>query len=88
MAADTGGKEYEQAGMRSAQEGFGAGSAGVLQSVDEFGDGIGLQILSVFPGFVLQQIRNSLAVRRIVPHGLEKTELVWTCFGFTTTMRR
>ena len=39
----------------------------LLKSVDEFGDGIGLQILSVFPGFVLQQIRNSLAVRPIVP---------------------
>jgi hypothetical protein len=38
----------------------------------------------VFPSFVLQQIRNSLAVRRVVPQGLEKTELVWTCFGFTT----
>src|SRR5262249_50509254 len=49
-----------------------------------FGDGIGLQILTVFPGFVLQQIRNCLAVRRVVPRGLDKTELVWTCFGFTT----
>ena len=36
----------------------------------------------MFPSFVLQQIRNSLAVRRLVPQGLEKTELVWTCFGF------
>ena len=55
----------------------------MLQAVDEFGDGIGLQILSVFPTFVLQQTRNSLAVRRLVPQGLDKTELVWTCFGFT-----
>ena len=31
---------------------------------------IGLQILSVFPAFVLQQTRNSLAVRRLVPLGL------------------
>ena len=82
MAADTGGKEYEQAGMRAAQEGFGLEAPEVLEAVDEFGDGIGLQILSVFPSFVLQQTRNSLAVRRIVPLGLEKTELVWTCFGF------
>ena len=28
MAADTGGKEYEQAGMRAAQEGYSARSAG------------------------------------------------------------
>jgi phenylpropionate dioxygenase-like ring-hydroxylating dioxygenase large terminal subunit len=84
MAADVAGKEYEQAGMRTAQEGYALEAPELLKSVDEFGDGIGLQILTVFPGFVLQQIRNSLAVRRIVPQGLEKTELVWTCFGFTS----
>jgi phenylpropionate dioxygenase-like ring-hydroxylating dioxygenase large terminal subunit len=84
LAADSGGKEYEQAGMRAAQESFGLEAPQLLESVDEFGDGIGLQILSVFPTFVLQQTRNSLAVRRLVPQGLEKTELVWTCFGFTT----
>jgi phenylpropionate dioxygenase-like ring-hydroxylating dioxygenase large terminal subunit len=83
MAEDSGGKEYEQAGMRAAQEGFGLEAPQVLAAVDEFGDGIGLQILSVFPTFVLQQTRNSLAVRRLVPLGLQKTELVWTCFGFT-----
>ena len=82
LAADSGGKEYEQAGMRSAQEGFGLEDPALLDSVDEFGDGIGLQILSVFPNFVLQQTRNSLAVRRLVPQGVQKSELVWTCFGF------
>jgi phenylpropionate dioxygenase-like ring-hydroxylating dioxygenase large terminal subunit len=84
MSADVAGKEYEQAKMRSAQDGYSLDAPELLQSVDEFGDGIGLQILAIFPGFVLQQIRNSLAVRRIVPQGLERTELVWTCFGFTT----
>ncbi|HEY7666035.1 MAG TPA: SRPBCC family protein, partial [Xanthobacteraceae bacterium] len=82
LAADTGGREYEQAGMRAAQEGFGLEAPELLEAVDEFGDGIGLQILSVFPTFVLQQTRNSLAVRRLVPRGLDQTELVWTCFGF------
>jgi phenylpropionate dioxygenase-like ring-hydroxylating dioxygenase large terminal subunit len=84
MAADVAGKEYEQAGMRSAQDDFRLEAPELLQTVDEYGDGVGLQILGVFPGFVLQQIRNSLAVRRVVPQGLEKTELVWTCFGFTS----
>jgi phenylpropionate dioxygenase-like ring-hydroxylating dioxygenase large terminal subunit len=82
LAADSGGREYEQAGMRAAQEDFGLEAGELLEAVDEFGDGIGLQILSVFPGFVLQQTRNSLAVRRLVPQGLERTELQWTCFGF------
>jgi anthranilate 1,2-dioxygenase large subunit/terephthalate 1,2-dioxygenase oxygenase component alpha subunit len=84
LAADSGGQEYEQAGMRAAQEGFGLEAPQLLEAVDEFGDGIGLQILSVFPSFVLQQTRNSLAVRRLVPQGLDKTELVWTCFGFAS----
>ena len=84
MSADVAGKEYEQAGMRTAQEGFTLEAPELLQSVDEFGDGIGLQILAVFPNFVLQQIRNSLAVRRVVPRDLEKTELMWTAFGFVS----
>jgi phenylpropionate dioxygenase-like ring-hydroxylating dioxygenase large terminal subunit len=82
LAADSGGKEYEQAGMRAAQEGFGLEEPKLLEWKDEFGDGIGLQILSVFPNFVLQQTRNSLAVRRLVSRGVEQSELVWTCFGF------
>jgi anthranilate 1,2-dioxygenase large subunit/terephthalate 1,2-dioxygenase oxygenase component alpha subunit len=85
MAQDVAGREYEQAGLRSANEGYALEAPDqLLKNVDEFGDGIGLQILSVFPGFVLQQIRNCLAVRRVVPQGLDRTELVWTCFGFTT----
>ena len=82
MVADSGGREYEQAGMRAANEGLRLEAPELLESVDEFGDGCGLQILAVFPSFVLQQIRNSLAVRRIVPKGLDSTELVWTAFGF------
>lgn len=85
MSQDVAGKEYEQAGMRSANVGYALEAPELLlKNVDEFGDGIGLQILTVFPGFLLQQIRNCLAVRRIVPRGLDKTELVWMCFGFTT----
>ena len=53
-----------------------------LDSVDEIGDGITLQILSVFPNFVLQQIHNSLALRLVLPKGPDKTELQWTYIGF------
>jgi phenylpropionate dioxygenase-like ring-hydroxylating dioxygenase large terminal subunit len=81
-ATDTGKKDY--AGMRAAQESFKLEAPEVLEWVDEFGDGIGLHILTVFPTFTLQQTRNSLAVRRLIPLGLEQTELAWTCFGFTS----
>jgi anthranilate 1,2-dioxygenase large subunit len=53
-----------------------------LDAVDEFGDGITLQILSVFPNFVLQQINNAIALRLILPKGPDKTELQWTYIGF------
>ena len=74
--------DYEKAGMRSAQGGFALEAPELLDAVDEFGDSVGVQILGVFPGFVLQQIRNCLAVRRIVPRGIAETELVWTAFGY------
>jgi hypothetical protein len=60
----------------------------MLESVDEFGDGVTLQILTVFPGFVLQQIMNSLAVRQVLPKGLARTELVWTAFGYASDDER
>jgi anthranilate 1,2-dioxygenase large subunit len=53
-----------------------------LDTVDEIGDGVTLQILSVFPNFVLQQIHNSIALRLILPKGPDKTELQWTYIGF------
>jgi anthranilate 1,2-dioxygenase large subunit len=64
-----------------------------LDTVDEIGDGITLQILSVFPNFVLQQIHNSIALRLVLPKGPEETELQWTYIGFedddaTMTERR
>ena len=79
--------------MRSAQGGYRLEAPELLDTVDEIGDGISLQILAVFPGFVLQQIMNSLAVRQVLPKGVAGTELVWTCFGYanddeTMTERR
>ena len=53
-----------------------------LNSVDEIGDGVTLQILSVFPNFVLQQIHNSIALRLVLPKGPDQTELQWTYLGF------
>ena len=49
---------------------------------DEFHDDIQLQILSIFPGFVLQQVHNAIAVRQIVPRGVDATDLNWTYLGF------
>ncbi|MDQ5848554.1 MAG: Rieske 2Fe-2S domain-containing protein [Pseudomonadota bacterium] len=77
------GDAYEKDGMRSAgSEKFRLEAPQVLDQVDELGDGVAIQILSLFPGFVLHQIRNSLAARQVVPKGIDRTELHWTLFGF------
>ncbi|HEY4372202.1 MAG TPA: Rieske 2Fe-2S domain-containing protein [Burkholderiales bacterium] len=76
------GNEYEKAGVRSAAGTFVLEAPELVASVDEWGDGGTIQILSVFPGFVLQQIKNCLAVRRVVPRGVRQTELIWTAFGY------
>jgi len=74
--------EYETGNIRSNREGYRLADPSMLMGRDEFGDGITLQILTVFPSFVLQQIQNSLAVRQILPNSTDETELNWTYFGF------
>jgi phenylpropionate dioxygenase-like ring-hydroxylating dioxygenase large terminal subunit len=84
MRTDSSDDEYEKAGMRSVSGGYRLEAPQMLESVDEYGDGITLQILTVFPGFVLQQIMNCLAVRQVLPKGVGRTELVWTAFGYAS----
>jgi phenylpropionate dioxygenase-like ring-hydroxylating dioxygenase large terminal subunit len=77
------GDAYESGGMRSAgSHSFTLEQPEMLEQMDEFGDRVSIQILSLFPGFVLHQIRNSLAARQLVPKGIDRTELHWTLFGF------
>jgi anthranilate 1,2-dioxygenase large subunit len=73
--------DYAQQNIRS-ESGHRLEDTSVLAGTDEFGDGVTLQILSVFPGFVLQQIQNAIAVRQILPNGTHETELNWTYLGF------
>ena len=75
-------RDYDRGQLRSSRHDYALADPGVIDSVDEFGDGIGVQILSVFPSFVLQQVRNSIAIRQILPCGPEATELRWTYLGF------
>ena len=70
-------------GMRSVDDGFRLADPSMLQTHPEFGDDIQLQILALFPCFVLQQIRNCIAVRQVTPRGLQATDLDWIFLGFT-----
>lgn len=48
----------------------------------EYPDQITNAIQSIFPGFVLQQILNSIGTRQVITRGVNQCELVWTLIGF------
>ena len=73
--------EYAKQQIRSESD-YRLVDPSLLEGFDEFPDGITMQILTVFPTLVLQQIQNSIAVRQIVPRGVSKTDLHWTILGF------
>jgi anthranilate 1,2-dioxygenase large subunit len=73
--------EYARQGIRS-ESGYRLADPSLLQSFKEFDDDITLQLLTVFPTFVLQQIQNAIAVRQVVPRGPGRTDLNWTLIGF------
>jgi phenylpropionate dioxygenase-like ring-hydroxylating dioxygenase large terminal subunit len=69
-------------GLRSVNEGLKLEDHSILEWKDEYGDGISVQILSVYPSFVLHQIAHSLATRQLIPNGPNSCDLNWTYFGF------
>jgi anthranilate 1,2-dioxygenase large subunit len=74
--------EYNSGQIRSQIDDIALRDLNLVAATDEFGDGVTLQILSVFPNFIMQQVRNALAVRQVIPKGPGATELVWTFYGF------
>lgn len=75
------GTEYAKQNLRSESE-YRLADPSLLQGFKEFDDDCTMQILSVFPTFVLQQIQNSIAIRQVLPRGTRRTELNWTLIGF------
>jgi len=53
--------EYAKQQLRSDSQ-YRLADPSLLQGFDEYHDGVTLQILTVFPTFVLQQIQNAIAV--------------------------
>src|SRR5712692_4261777 len=76
------GSDKLYAEIQSMRDGLHLADPRLLESVEEFGDDVTVQILSVFPNFVLQQIHNSVALRLVLPKGPEETELQWIYLGF------
>jgi anthranilate 1,2-dioxygenase large subunit/terephthalate 1,2-dioxygenase oxygenase component alpha subunit len=85
MSTDRGDSVYKDEGLRSAEitaYGFGLRDKSMTDIWDDFGDGVSMTIQTIFPNFVLQQLRNCLAVRTIVPKGTHESELRWIAFGY------
>ncbi len=76
------GADNSYQGLRSDDAQFRLRDPRLLEVADEWGDDIQLQILGLFPGFILQQIHNSVAVRQVLPRGVGETDLHWTLLGF------
>jgi len=69
-------------GMRSVDDDFKLADPSLLDTVDENGDRIQQQLLTVFPNFVIQQTHNALAVRQFLPRGTGETDLNWIYLGY------
>ena len=74
-------EDYQREALRASNE-LHLEDRSIIDSVDEYGDQISVQILTIFPGMVLQQIRNTIAVRVLRPRGVDRSELEWIHLGF------
>lgn len=73
--------DYEGEGIHSLKD-MRLKDGSVLDAVDESGEGMTTRILSVFPSFGLQCHYNSIAIRQVLPKGVDETELVWNHVGY------
>ena len=78
LADDTTSREK----VRSLKDQYKLEDPSIMEHQFELGDLVTNSIQSVFPGTVIQQILNALAVRQLVPRGVNKSELIWTILGF------
>lgn len=68
--------------VRSLQEQYKLSDVRMMEHKLELGDYTTNAIQTVFPTLVVQQILNALAVRQLVPKGVDRSELIWTILGF------
>jgi anthranilate 1,2-dioxygenase large subunit/terephthalate 1,2-dioxygenase oxygenase component alpha subunit len=61
---------------------FGLNDPSLIAQWMEFDDNITNALQSIMPGFVLQQILNSVGTRQIITRGTGECELIWTVVSF------
>ena len=75
-------KNIDKEKIRAKQDDYSLADTRMMEHVLELGDSITNSIQTVFPTMVLQQILNALAVRQLIPRGVNESELIWTILGF------
>ena len=78
---DAEGTDYASGGLRSMRD-LAIEDRRLLKTWPEFDDGITHMIQTLFPNVFLQQIQNTLAVRLLVPRGLDRCDLQWWVFAY------
>ena len=73
--------DYEAEGVHSLKD-MRLADPTLLDAVDESGEGMTTRIMSVFPSLGLQCHYNSIAIRQVLPKGVDETELVWNHVGY------
>lgn len=68
--------------VRSLNESYSLEDPALMEHHLELGDNVTNSIQTVFPTMVIQQILNALAIRQLVPRGVDRAELMWTILGF------
>ena len=68
--------------VRSLKDQYKLNDVRMMEHKLELGDQVTNSIQTVFPTLVVQQILNALAVRQLIPKGVDRSELIWTVLGF------
>jgi phenylpropionate dioxygenase-like ring-hydroxylating dioxygenase large terminal subunit len=75
-------EEYSDPQVHAANYDSALEGPGLLNSWNEFEDGITHSIQTIFPTMCIQFTLNSLAIRFFAPRGVDKTELFWIYLGY------
>lgn len=81
-AKESGKEAYQDDAISTYDENYRLADPSLLAGRPEFSDGKSAVIQTIFPGLVLQQIANTLAVRQVLPKAVDRFELVWVYFGY------
>lgn len=82
LTDDVSDSDYENGKLPNMRKGLALNDPSVGVYRPEFEDGITLQIQTIYPTFLVQQIQNCLGIRQLVPRGVDSSELFWTLIGY------